>query len=101
MANSVTAPQTSDLPTPHSDDLPAHGPVSGRLLALTVGSIGVVYGDIGTSPIYAFRVAVRTAVGEQGTPTPAIVYGILSLILWSLIIIVTLKYVVNPAARRQ
>jgi KUP system potassium uptake protein len=59
-----------------------------------IGSIGVVYGDIGTSPLYAFRVAVTTAVGGAAAPTPAIVLGILSLILWSLIIIVTLKYVV-------
>ena len=59
-----------------------------------MGSIGVVYGDIGTSPLYAFRVAVTTAVGGAAAPTPAIVLGILSLILWSLIVIVTLKYVV-------
>ena len=59
-----------------------------------IGSIGVVYGDIGTSPLYAFRVAVTTAVGGAAAPTPAIVLGILSLILWSLIVIVTLKYVV-------
>src|SRR6202021_122603 len=57
------------------------------------GSVGVVYGDIGTSPLYAFRVAVTTAMGPGGSPTPAVVLGILSLILWSLIIIVTLKYV--------
>ena len=63
------------------------------LVALVIGSIGVVYGDIGTSPLYAFRVAVTTAVGGAGAPTPAIVLGILSLILWSLIVIVTLKYV--------
>src|ERR1051326_2663233 len=64
------------------------------LLAAIVGSIGVVYGDIGTSPLYAFRVAVTTAAGPEGAPSPVVVYGILSLILWSLIIIVTLKYVV-------
>ena len=63
------------------------------LAALIVGSLGVVYGDIGTSPLYAFRVAVTTAVGGAAAPTPATVLGILSLILWSLIIVVTLKYV--------
>ena len=60
--------------------------------ALALGSIGVVYGDIGTSPLYAFKEAVVAAVGS-GTPTPAAVLGILSLILWALIIVVTIKYV--------
>src|SRR3954449_7245642 len=62
--------------------------------ALTLGSIGVVYGDIGTSPLYAFREAVMAASGAEGLPTPAALLGVLSLILWALIIVVTLKYVV-------
>src|SRR5680860_188678 len=61
--------------------------------ALTFGSIGVVYGDIGTSPLYALRVAVLAAGGEHGIVTQAAVFGVLSLIFWSLIIVVTLKYV--------
>jgi KUP system potassium uptake protein len=61
-------------------------------LALTIGSIGVVYGDIGTSPLYAFRVAVKAAVGE-GPITDDVVLGVLSLILWSLTITVSIKYV--------
>jgi KUP system potassium uptake protein len=61
--------------------------------ALTFGSIGVVYGDIGTSPLYALRVAVRAAGGEHGIVTQAAVFGVLSLIFWSLLIVVTLKYV--------
>jgi len=61
-------------------------------LALAVGSIGVVYGDIGTSPLYAFRVAVTAAVGD-GPITADVVLGVLSLILWSLTITVTIKYV--------
>src|SRR5690349_16662425 len=90
MAGSVPAAPTDHLPTATTT-----GSTSGpSLLALIVGSFGVVYGDIGTSPLYAFRVAVTTAAGPEGRPTPLIVYGILSLILWSLIIIVTLKYVV-------
>ena len=60
---------------------------------LTLGSIGVVYGDIGTSPLYALREAVVAAVGADGAPTREAVLGVLSLILWALIIIVTLKYV--------
>jgi KUP system potassium uptake protein len=60
---------------------------------LTIGSIGVVYGDIGTSPLYALREAVSAAVGPGGTITREAVLGVLSLILWSLIVVVTLKYV--------
>src|SRR5438552_9343153 len=60
--------------------------------ALTLGSVGVVYGDIGTSPLYAFREAVMAA-GESGPITREIVLGVLSLILWALIVVVTCKYV--------
>lgn len=63
------------------------------IFTLTLGSLGVVYGDIGTSPIYAFREAVHAAVG-QGAVTHRAILGVLSLILWALIIVVTLKYVV-------
>ncbi|MBR0751679.1 potassium transporter Kup [Bradyrhizobium jicamae] len=63
--------------------------------ALLIGSIGVVYGDIGTSPLYALREAVVAASGpDGGTATAAAVLGVLSLILWALIVVVTLKYVV-------
>src|SRR6202161_2168641 len=56
------------------------------------GSIGVVFGDIGTSPLYAFREAVGAAA--QGEPvTRTLVLGVLSLILWALFIVVTAKYV--------
>src|ERR1700710_111108 len=59
---------------------------------LTLGSIGVVFGDIGTSPLYAFREAVGGAT--HGAPvTRVIVLGVLSLILWALFIVVTTKYV--------
>jgi KUP system potassium uptake protein len=60
--------------------------------ALSLGSVGVVYGDIGTSPLYAFRVAVKAA-SESGPVTRDTVLGVLSMILWALIIVVTLKYV--------
>lgn len=59
--------------------------------ALTLGAMGVVYGDIGTSPIYAFREALR-ATGSA-TPGPPEVLGILSLLIWTLMLIVTVKYV--------
>ena len=69
-----------------------HAP--GKFWVLTLGSIGVVYGDIGTSPLYALRESVVAAVGKEGIVTEPIVLGILSLMLWSLLIVVTLKYVV-------
>ncbi|WBU32329.1 potassium transporter Kup [Rhodopseudomonas palustris] len=60
--------------------------------ALTLGGIGVVFGDIGTSPLYAFREAVAGAAG--GAPASRVlVLGVLSLILWALLIVVTAKYV--------
>ncbi|MBA4035502.1 MAG: potassium transporter Kup [Bradyrhizobium sp.] len=66
-------------------------PASG-FWALTLGSIGVVFGDIGTSPLYAFREAASHAA--EGEPVSRIiVLGVLSLILWSLFIVVTAKYV--------
>jgi KUP system potassium uptake protein len=64
-----------------------------RFWLLTLGSIGVVYGDIGTSPLYALREAV-TAAGGGGAPSRDAVLGVLSLILWALIVVVTLKYVI-------
>ncbi|MFH0302004.1 potassium transporter Kup [Bradyrhizobium sp. 31Argb] len=62
--------------------------------ALTLGSIGVVYGDIGTSPLYALREAAVAASEHSGVATTQAVLGVLSLILWALIVVVTLKYVV-------
>lgn len=61
-------------------------------LALSVGSIGVVYGDIGTSPLYALREGLATAT-NGGRAGPAEVIGIVSLLLWLLILIVMFKYV--------
>ncbi|WP_454629844.1 potassium transporter Kup [Bradyrhizobium cenepequi] len=68
------------------------GPVRSNFWALTLGSIGVVFGDIGTSPLYAFREAVAGATHGQPV-SPIIVLGVLSLILWALFIVVTSKYV--------
>src|SRR5438477_585962 len=80
MAVSVTSTETHEAS------------VSTGFWALTLGSIGVVFGDIGTSPLYAFREAVASAA--QGQPvTRVIVLGVLSLILWALFIVVTAKYV--------
>ncbi len=61
--------------------------------ALTLGSIGVVYGDIGTSPLYALRESVLAAVGPGNPASEQVVLGILSLIIWALFLVVTAKYV--------
>jgi KUP system potassium uptake protein len=75
-------------------EIPAHAGAKPGFFALVLGSIGVVYGDIGTSPLYAFREAMMAASGGAGGLKPENVLGVLSLILWALTIIVTLKYVV-------
>src|SRR5579872_5369764 len=80
MADSVASTEAHD------------GPARTGFWALTLGSIGVVFGDIGTSPLYAFREAVGAAA--QGQPvTRVIVLGVLSLILWALLTVVAAKYV--------
>lgn len=68
---------------------PGHG--GGSLAKLTLGAIGVVYGDIGTSPLYAMRESLHVA-GHDGL-TRAEVLGVISLLIWTLILIVCLKYV--------
>jgi KUP system potassium uptake protein len=69
-----------------------HSETPPSFVALALGSVGVVYGDIGTSPLYAFREAAIAASHEHAV-SRGIVLGVLSLILWSLIIVVTAKYV--------
>src|SRR6204780_3110913 len=86
--------RTSDQAPAQAPSVGAH-PVSGAsagLATLTLGSIGVVFGDIGTSPLYALREAV-VAASPSGTISRDAVFGVLSLILWALIIVVTCKYV--------
>src|ERR1700758_5223884 len=88
---------TSDVVAPASETTAANGHgeahSSAGLKALLIGSIGVVYGDIGTSPLYALREAVVAASGPSGVAEASAVLGVVSLILWALIIVVTLKYV--------
>ena len=70
----------------------AGGAATPGLAKLALGSLGVVFGDIGTSPLYAFREAIHAATGD-GEPDRAAVLGVLSLILWTLTLIVSIKYV--------
>src|SRR5579864_3498748 len=89
MTETIAAPQGSEATT--DGVAPSHS----SLWALALGSIGVVYGDIGTSPLYALREAVVAASGTHHEELArSTVLGVVSLILWALFIIVTLKYVV-------
>ena len=88
---------TSDVavPAPETAAAKSHGDThsTAGFKALMIGSIGVVYGDIGTSPLYALREAVIAASGPSGVVTTQAVLGVVSLILWALIVVVTMKYV--------
>lgn len=87
-------PQAASSETPAANGADALPLAQRKFWALTLGSIGVVYGDIGTSPLYALREAVRAAVGANAVASEAAILGILSLIIWALLLIVTVKYVI-------
>ena len=85
----ITATGAAVSEPPSESQLGHHHP-EGSLAKLAVGAIGIVYGDIGTSPIYAFR---ETFAGHHRlVPDSLHIYGVLSLIFWSMMIIVTVKY---------
>ncbi|PZO81500.1 MAG: potassium transporter Kup [Mesorhizobium amorphae] len=72
----------------------AHGAAAHHSSAgLMLGALGVVFGDIGTSPIYAFREALHAASSDGQVPSPSDILGVLSMIVWALTLIVTVKYV--------
>jgi KUP system potassium uptake protein len=71
-------------------------PQGARLATLSLAALGVVYGDIGTSPLYAFRECLNEHSGAP--PSAPNVLGILSLIFWALVIIISVKYG-SPLAR--
>ncbi len=86
----MVGPQADDFGDSDQNHNDSHAP-KGSLLALCAGTIGVVFGDIGTSPIYAFR---ETFAGHHPiTPDPMHIKGVLSLVFWSMMIVVTFKYV--------
>ena len=74
----------------HSLHTPDESPRGKALAALSLAALGVVYGDIGTSPIYALRESLHGKHGLQ--PTPENVLGLLSLIVWALILVISIKY---------
>lgn len=92
---STTVAPVPPAPTAASSSEGSHTPddaVSGRLATLTLAALGVVFGDIGTSPLYTIRETFGHAYGLA--PNTANVYGLLSLILWSLFLVVVVKYLV-------
>jgi KUP system potassium uptake protein len=86
----VSGPVASDQVGGHATG--HHGPATGgRLAILTLTALGVVYGDIGTSPLYSIKECFSPIYGL--TPTRENVFGILSLIVWALTLVITVKYV--------
>ena len=87
MSDTATAGTETEAP----QGVEPHGHAHGPLYKLAIGAIGIVFGDIGTSPIYAFR---ETFAGHHTLiPDRLHIYGVLSLIFWTMMIVVTLKYV--------
>jgi KUP system potassium uptake protein len=78
----------------HGEGAHESGHAQGSFLTLLIGSIGVVYGDIGTSPLYAFKESIHHVGLDGGAATRSEVIGIISLIFWALMIVVTLKYII-------
>jgi KUP system potassium uptake protein len=88
----ATALETIEAPAQAAPNQPA--PTLRGFLGLALGSAGVVYGDIGTSPLYAFKESISHLAKAGGRLAQADVIGVISLMLWTLMVIVTLKYVV-------
>ncbi len=82
----LTAPARPLSSGAHAEATPSRA----QFWALTVGALGVVFGDIGTSPLYAFHAALEQSGSHIGRPE---ILGVLSLALWALMLIVTIKYV--------
>ncbi|MBI1330799.1 MAG: potassium transporter Kup [Alphaproteobacteria bacterium] len=85
------SPSNSAAPDGRTHGEQLHGHEKQTTAALTLGALGVVFGDIGTSPLYALRETVLATGGA--VPKPFAIYGSLSLIFWSILIVVSVKYV--------
>ena len=89
--NDTAAAPALPADRPLASAQPHHQHHQGGLGKLALGAVGIVFGDIGTSPIYAFR---ETFAGHHPlAPDPLHIYGVLSLIFWSMMLVVTFKYV--------
>ncbi|NUQ87321.1 MAG: potassium transporter Kup [Glycomyces artemisiae] len=91
----MTAAGSAGQPGPATDTAPqpGHGVRDATRLALVVGALGVVFGDIGTSPIYALQTVFNPADPHPVPVAPESIYGVVSLMFWSMVIIVTVTYV--------
>jgi KUP system potassium uptake protein len=88
-AQAPATPASVAAPAPHAEG--HHGQARGADLAkLALGAIGIVYGDIGTSPLYAIRECMTAPHGV--TPNAANIFGVLSLVFWSITLVVSVKY---------
>jgi KUP system potassium uptake protein len=91
-AEPAPAPPAQGAPAPHHAH-GGHGLTDRRyLLLLSLAALGIVYGDIGTSPLYSIKESFLPAHGVA--PTPANVLGVLSLVIWSLVLVISVKYIV-------
>lgn len=87
---SEPVPETAEPPAGH------HGHRQASTATLAVGAVGVVFGDIGTSPLYAFRETFASHGDVPGIQVdPVHIFGVLSLVFWSMMIVVTFKYVLT------
>jgi len=97
LARSPRVTATATFPAARERPVLEPNPTGKRLALLSLTALGVVYGDIGTSPLYAmkqcFRVESGGPPGAAVPPTPDNVFGVLSLIVWALTMVVTVKYI--------
>jgi KUP system potassium uptake protein len=84
------AEESTSTDSPAAQTPEGHASHKASLAALTLGALGVVFGDIGTSPLYTLKECLKTAGGVKATT--ADLFGILSLMFWSLVMVVTVKY---------
>ncbi len=93
-APEISADPLADVDSvPEDHTLRPHETGNARTAMLTLGALGVVFGDIGTSPLYAARETVLSTAAVQGHPGSIAVMGAISMIFWALILVVTVKYV--------
>ncbi|MBW8733612.1 MAG: potassium transporter Kup [Asticcacaulis sp.] len=79
-------------PAAEAEAVTSHGHGTEGFWALTIGAVGVVFGDIGTSPLYAMKEALRHT--KAGTDPHLATFGVISLVFWALLLLVTVKYVI-------
>lgn len=93
--NPIEMTSTASPAAPDDSNGHGHGH-SASTAALAIGAVGVVFGDIGTSPLYAFRETFASHHGAPGiSPDAAHIHGVLSLVFWSMMMVVTVKYVLT------